>query len=194
MNRSESAPSDQQFRALILQLGQGSDDAAWELVNNYSEPIRRAVRRVLSARLQSLFDSLDFVQLVWVSLFRYRDKFAEFQSPQELAAFLAKVAKNKVRDEARRQMVGNKDDLTPEQSLDRDFQNADLPDPSPQPVEIAIARESKDRLLRCQPAHYRTIIRLRLLGHTYEDIAHMVGVNESTVRRFLRKLERQSVK
>jgi len=193
MDRSESIRSHDEFRTLIDRICQGSERAAWELVNDYSEQIRRAVRRVFSVRLQSLFDSLDFVQIVWTSLFRFRNRIAEFQSPQELTAFLARVAQNKVRDEARRRMTAAKHNIAREQPLDDDHGGVDPPDPGPMPLDVAIARERRERLLRGEPAHYRKIIRLRLLGHTNEDIAHMVGVNESTVRRFLKKLLRESV-
>ena len=61
--------ANDEFRALMQRLREGSDEAAWQLVEQYGEPIRRAVRRALSARLRPQFDSLDFVQLVWSSFF-----------------------------------------------------------------------------------------------------------------------------
>ena len=193
MDRSGPTASNEQFRALIVEVSNGSEDAAWELVNQFGEQIRRAVRRLFSVKLQSLFDSLDFVQLVWTSLFRFRNKVAEFQSPRELAAFLATVAQNKVRDETRRRLTAAKYNVRREQPLDQDREGVDPPDRSPKPLDVAIARERRDRLLRGQPTHYRKIIRLRLEGHTHKDIAHMLGMDEGTVRRFLKKLLRESI-
>jgi RNA polymerase sigma factor (sigma-70 family) len=190
---SEPIPSNEQFRALIVQVRNGSEDAAWELVTHYGEHLRRAVRRVFDAKLQSLFDSLDFTQLVWSSFFHHRDRIADFQRPQELAAFLVVLAQNKVRDEARRQIVTSKRNIACEQPLNQVVEEMVPADPCPKPVDVAIARERWDCLLRGQPAHYRKIMRLRLLGHTIEDIAFMLGLNESTVRRFLKRLLRDSV-
>ena len=59
------AKCDDNFRSLICHVREGSEDAAWDLVEQYGEAIRRAVRRALNERLRSKFDSLDFVQLVW---------------------------------------------------------------------------------------------------------------------------------
>ena len=61
------------FVALMRRVREGSEAAAWELVDKYGGHLRRAVRRVLNPMLRSKFDSLDFVQLVWDSFFRRRD-------------------------------------------------------------------------------------------------------------------------
>ena len=56
------------------------------------------MRRVLSPELRSKFDSLDFVQWVWLSFFRVRDKADRFERPEHLVKFLAGMARNKVQD------------------------------------------------------------------------------------------------
>ena len=71
---------------------EGSEDAAWEVFVRYGGYIRRAVRRVLNPKLRSKFDSLDFVQWVWLSFFRMRDKADRFETPQQLVKFLAGMA------------------------------------------------------------------------------------------------------
>ena len=77
-----------------------------------------------------------------------------------------------------------------EQSLDQFKLRGcpDMPSRQPAPVDVAIAHEQWDRLLKDQPDHYRRIIELRLQGHTYQSIADTVGVDECTVRRFLKRL------
>jgi RNA polymerase sigma factor (sigma-70 family) len=183
------------FSCLMQQVRGGSEDAAWELVNRFGESIRRAVRRALSEKLRSKFDSLDFVQLVWGSLFRVRDRLDQFERPEQFAAYLVAMARNKVGMEVRRRMVAAKRDVAREQSLSQlpALGQSQLVSRQPPPDEVAIARERWNHLVQNQPRHYRKIILLRLQGHTYQSIAEIVQVDECTVRRFLKKLLRDNV-
>lgn len=178
------------FRELMNRVRDGSEDAAWELVNQYGEAIRRAVRRVLNERMRSKFDSLDFVQIVWNSLFRVRDKLDRFDRPEELTAYLVAMAQNKVGMEVRRRLMTQKYNIRHEESLDQHQAKggSDIASQQPAPIDVAIARERWDRLLQDQPQHYRQIIHLRLQGYTYQSIAEAVHLDECTVRRFLKKL------
>jgi RNA polymerase sigma factor (sigma-70 family) len=178
------------FHSLVRRVREGSEDAAWELVDQYGESIRRAVRRALNERMRSKFDSLDFVQVVWNSLFRARDKLDRFDRPEELAAYLVTMARNKVGMEVRRRLMTKKFNVGHEQSLDQLSSRGgpNVPSRHPSPVDVAIAREQWDRLLQDQPPHYRRIIHLRLQGHTFQSIAEAVHLDECTVRRFLKRL------
>lgn len=184
------AERDDNFHNLIARVRGGSEDAAWELVSEYGEALRRAVRRVLNERMRSKFDSLDFVQVVWNSLFRVRDKLDRFDRPEELTAYLIAMARNKVGMEVRRRLMTQKYNVGHEESLDQRQERgcSDIPSRQPTPIDVAIAREQWDRLLEDQPQHYRQIIQLRLQGHTYQSIADAVHVDECTVRRFLKRL------
>jgi RNA polymerase sigma factor (sigma-70 family) len=168
-------------------VGEGSEDAAWELVNRYGEEIRRAVRRVLNVKLRPKFDSLDFVQLVWKSFFRVRGKFDRFHRPEELAAYLVAMARNKVGMEIRRRLMTKKYNVRREQSFDR-LRVADMAGRQPAPIDVAMARERWDQMLKGQPTHYQRIIQLRLQGHTCKDIGKVAHLDERTVRRCLKKL------
>lgn len=185
------AEYDDDFRNLMRRVGEGSDDAAWELVNRYGEEIRRAVRRMLNVKLRPKFDSLDFVQLVWKSFFGARNKFDQFGRPEELAAYLVTMARNKVGMEVRRRLMTQKYNVRHEQPFDRPHAAEgclDTTGQQPTPPDIAIAHERWESLLRDQPNHYRRIIHLRLQGHTYQSIADVVHVDKRTVCRFFRKL------
>ena len=178
------------FRVLMEGVRHGSEEAVWELLNQFGEQIRRAVRRALNAKMRSKFDSLDFVQIVWGSLFRLRDRLDQFERPEQLAAYLVAMARNKVGMEVRRQLDAAKHDIAREQSLEHlsAEDHAQLVSPQPPPDEIAIARERWKRLLHNQPPQYRKIILMRLRGHTYQSIADAVHLDECTVRRFLKRL------
>lgn len=186
------ADSDDKFRALMRQVRDGSQEAAWELVHEYGDSIRRAVRRALHIKLRPKFDSLDFVQIVWKSFFRVRDNLDRFDSPHDLAAFLVGVARNKVRMESRR-LACDRNDVGREEVDDGDHaaEMENLYDPRPQPVDVAIAREQWDRLLEGQPAECRQIIQMRLQGHTYEAIGGLLRIDKGEVYRILQKLLRK---
>ncbi len=190
MSQHTIGETDDTFRDLIRRVREGSEEAAWDLVNQYGESIRRAVRRALNEKMRSKFDSLDFVQIVWNSFFHARGKLDRFDHPEELAAYLTTMAKNKVGMEIRRRLMTEKYNIQHEQSLDQ-LQakgGADMPSRQPAPVDLAIAREQWDRLLQDQPQHYRQIIQLRLQGYTNQQVADALHLDERTVRRFLKKL------
>ena len=178
------------FCRLLQDVRGGSEDAVWELINEFGEAVRRAVRRALNQKLRSKFDSMDFVQLVWGSLFRARDKLERFERPEELARYLVVMARNKVGMEHRRQLGGVKRNVSREESLDQmlDHPGHEPVSPEPTPVDTAIARERWNRLLQDQPRHRRLIIQLRLQGYSNQDIANALHLDESTVRSFLKKL------
>jgi RNA polymerase sigma factor (sigma-70 family) len=171
----------------------GSEEAAWELVQEYGEAIRRAVRRALNHKFRSKFDSLDFVQIVWKSFFRERDNLDRFDRPQDLVAFLIGVARNKVQMEARRFTAAGHDvrrELEDDGAHGTEAMKA-LPDQRPAPIEVAIARERWDRLLQAQPAECRQIVQMRLQGHSFEEIGTALHVNKGLVWRILRRLLRK---
>ncbi len=66
----EALEARQSFRALFQQVLDGSEDAARRLHEEYGPYIAMAVRRKLPAQLRAKYDSLDFVQDVWLSFFR----------------------------------------------------------------------------------------------------------------------------
>ena len=180
---------DDDFRSLMRRVRGGSEEAAWELVEEYGDAIRRAVRRALHVKLRPQFDSLDFVQIVWKSFFRARDEVERFDRPQDLAAFLIGVARNKVRIEARR-LTLEKYDVRREQIGDGAHGSdlAKVPDRQPPPMEVAIAREQWERMLEGQPDHYRRLIEMRLQGHTFDEIGAAFHLTRGAVCRILKRL------
>ena len=183
------------FCELMARVHDGSEDAARELVEDFGEEIRRAVRRVLHARMRSEFDSLDFVQIVWRSLFRMRDILDQFDCPEDLAVYLVSMARHKVVDEMRRRMMGKKYSVHREESLEQlqAEEDLDIPDPygQPDPLDTAIAEEQWDRLSEAQPDRYRQILELRRSGHTYEEIAEILGMDPNAVFRMVGNVKRR---
>src|SRR5713101_8025830 len=105
------------IRQFLARIQAGDEDAARDLLSRYEAEVRLVVRRQLPRLLRSRFDSLDFLQSVWGSVFRrVRGGPAEFEDSRHLVAFLARAAKNKVIDEYRR-AASQKQDVHREEPL-----------------------------------------------------------------------------
>jgi RNA polymerase sigma factor (sigma-70 family) len=182
------------FARLMARVSTGSRAAASELVERYGAHVLRIVRRRLNQRLRSKFDSSDFVQAVWASLFALPlDRF-NFERSDDLVGFLIRLANNKVVEVVRQRLMTQKYDVNRERSLDdvRGREAATLYARQPTPAEIAIAREEWERLLAGQPACYQQILVGLRDGETQHEVAQKVGVSERTVRRVVRKLTRKN--
>ena len=193
----ESAPKpegvNQDFLVLMQRVREGSEEAAWELIDRYGHHILRAVRRMLHEKMRSRFDSVDFVQAVWASFFTSRTQLMRFDKPEQLVAFLATLARNKVVDETRRrlntQMRDPQRELRFHEKMAVDSKDASVRQDTPS--QIAVARERWNRLLDGQPEHYRQILCLRYAGETFEQIAAKVGMDERSVRKVIDKLKQE---
>ncbi len=183
------------FAALVRRVRDGSDEATRELIDRYGPHILRVVRRRLSKQLRSKFDSLDFVQSVWASVFADRTALAEIDRPEALVAFLATLAHHKVVEQTQQRFRTRKRNIDQERRLEDAMTGAGpeaVPGAEATPSQVAVANELWDRLLQGQPSQHQKILQLRRHGNTYEEIAATLGLNEKTVRRVLnRALMRQ---
>lgn len=187
-----SDPALARFAALMQQVRSGSDEAARELLELYSAHVCRIIRRRLGRELRSKYDSDDFAQAVWASFFANREMACQFEQPEALMAFLARLASNKLIDQ-RRHLAAAKRNISRERSLDGSSLAADrtLAGDQPTPSQFAIANEQWERLTADQPSHYRRILALRAGGATHQEIAAELGVSTKTVQRVLEKLARR---
>ncbi|QDU26225.1 RNA polymerase sigma factor [Anatilimnocola aggregata] len=175
------------------QVQAGSQQAAWDVVQRYSHDVHRIVRRTLNRRLRSKFDSLDFVQIVWASFFRTPHRIKDVETPEQLVAYLATVAKFKVISEVRRRLQSAKYNLNRE--ADRsDMQQTlgQLAATSPTPSSVAMAKERWEQLLAGEPEHVKQIVELRLQGVTFTSIAAELNIHERTARKVVQRLLQQA--
>jgi RNA polymerase sigma-70 factor (ECF subfamily) len=188
----ESAESTE-FASLMRRLRDGSEEAAWELVERFSSSVQRVIRRSLNEQMRSKFDSIDFVQAVWFSLFRERERFNNFQSPAQLTAFLMGMAKNKLAHEHRRRLQTKKHDLRREQPVNSEDHDYGYQDSHcPRPSQIAQARELWNSIIAGESDQNHRIVKLRLAGMTYEEIGSTLGIHERTARRVIDRLSREA--
>jgi RNA polymerase sigma-70 factor (ECF subfamily) len=182
--------AEQEFRLQIDRVIAGDQDAATALLERYGPALLQAVRRRLSKRLRTKFDSLDFVQDVWASFFANPPAGHLFDGPDQLVAFLTQVARNKVVDATRQRLVGQKFSVNREQSLD----NSTIGGPGEvqgnqsTPSEIVGRREQWDQLLQEQPLVYRGILVLWREGKARSEIAAELGIHPRTVQRVIEKV------
>jgi RNA polymerase sigma factor (sigma-70 family) len=155
--------------------------------------VLRVVRRRLSKALRPKFDSQDFVQAVWASFFAFQPERYTFSCPEELVSFLQGLARNKVIEAVRERLALQKYNVNRECSLSHStIPDAErLGDSQPTPIDIAIAREEWQRLLKNQPAQYQSILHLLRNGHGRQEVAHALGVSAKTIDRIVRRLSPQ---
>ena len=133
---------------------------------------------------------LDFTQAVWQSFFTgIKQEPARFENSNHLRAFLAGVVRNKVGEEHRRRTRTKKYDLSREEPLYVRRGNREVPrevpalDPSPsQDVQ---ARDRLEQILEGRTPEEASVIELRGVGLTFEEIARQTGISDRTVRRII---------
>jgi RNA polymerase sigma factor (sigma-70 family) len=175
------------FDSLMRRVRDGCPEAVAEAVARFSPHIRRVVRCRLSPRLRERFDSQDFMQSVWANFFRTPDRAAAFATPDDLTKFLARMARCKVVNAARRDFKTDKRDRGREVQ-GGDDRDVPLVGHEPTPSQVVIAAERWERMLAGQPEHYRRALILLRQGYTHHEIALRIGVNPKALKRFLRRL------
>jgi RNA polymerase sigma-70 factor (ECF subfamily) len=177
------------IRELLGRIQAGDEQAARELLSRYESKVRLVVRRQLPRLLRSRFDSLDFLQSVWGSFFhQIRTGSNDLNEEQNLIAFLAWAARNKVIDEYRRATTQRQDihRESPLRNVGEDGQDFVAPDETPS--QVVQARETYGRLHALLPADRRVILDLKAAGFSCREIGERLGVSERTVQRVLEDL------
>ena len=176
------------FRGLLDEVRSGSQEAAWELVETYGPHVHRYVRRVMHRSLRSKFDSLDFVQIMWASLFREPGKLSGFDQPEEFIAYLVTLAKNKVFNELRRRTAPRYDIGREQQYPNDSVACGEIRQQPPTPSAVAIAKERWVHLVSNQNQTVQSVVTMRLRGNTFDEIAEKLQIHERTARKAIAQL------
>src|SRR5262249_10142289 len=155
--------------------------------------ILRVVRRRLSQKMRARFDSGDFEQDVWASFFAMPPDQVNFRSPDDLAAYLRAVARNKVIETGRAQMMGPVGAMNRECSLDAMSPlSPALAEPGQAtPSQVAIADEQLADLARGQMPAVRKMLALMRDGYSYDEIASRTGLHPKAIQRFVQELKKR---
>ncbi len=179
---------DSPFEAAVKELCAGSEEAVWDFIETYGPHIQRVVRRRLNHKLRSKFDSIDFVQMVWVSFFATPDRLAQFDKPEDVIRYLVVMARNKVVEESRRRFEYEKHNVSRERPLEQPEIVATSEHRSDSPSQIAIARERWQEMIEGEPERNRRILEMRMNGSTFVEISERLGIHERTARQVIYKL------
>lgn len=182
--------SDQEFKQLLKEIQEGSEEAARTFLDKYGAYILRVIRQRLARNLRSKFDSSDFLQDVWASFFREPPPPEAFSEREALLGFLAQLARNKVGQTSRQRLQRRRYADKRENSLDGSarFQAKVLEGMEPTPSEVAVAREQwLDIVASSKPEHEKILLLLHE-GYTHEEIAGLLGRSAKSVQRLVSKL------
>lgn len=185
---------EESFEELMRDLCDGSEDAAWKVVERYTPHILRVIRASLPKEIRSKVDSIDIANTLLGSLLIKRTYLSNIREPAQLLALLTKAARNRVIDEHRKYTTYASRDIRSEEGAFGDHERAGVGvagdgrygGREQTPSEVAIAREKWRCLVESLSVRDRRIVSLRIKGLTYEQIAsQMKGVSARTARRVL---------
>jgi RNA polymerase sigma factor (sigma-70 family) len=173
------------FRDLLQRVRQGDQRAASDLVRQFEPELRRVVRVQLNdPRLRRTLDSVDVCQSVLANFF-VRVSLGEFDlhEPEQLLHLLIVMARNKMRDKARRQQAGRRDQRRLEAQEDGCLEQ--LAAPGPGPEHIALARDLLAEVHRLLTAEERLLADQRAQGLEWAEIAARLGGKPDGLRKKL---------
>jgi RNA polymerase sigma-70 factor (ECF subfamily) len=176
---------------LLEKLCQGDVAAAEQVFLAYEPYLRQVVRRQLSARLRTRFDSVDIVQSAWRDLLHgFSQAGWSFATTAQLQAFLVKVTRNRFIDRYRQHNAN----LAREESL-ANVDAGELPTAlDPLPGESMQAEDLWQRMLSQCPKEHHELLKLKRDGASLAEIAERTNLHIGSVRRILRTLALQMVK
>jgi RNA polymerase sigma-70 factor (ECF subfamily) len=181
------------FQNFIRRIRGGDARAAEELVRQFETTIRVAVRaRLTSQQLRRQLDSVDICQSVLASFFvRAAAGQYELESPQQLAALLASMARNKLYSYTRKQMSQGRDIRRLEAT---GLEEINPSDPRASPCQAVASRELFEQVRGRLSQEERQLAELRGLGYSWPEIAAQLGGTADAQRMQLsRALDRIAV-
>jgi RNA polymerase sigma-70 factor (ECF subfamily) len=182
---------DETFLELLQRVRKGDQSAATELVHQFEPELRRVVRvRLNDPRLRRVIDSVDVCQSVLANFFlRVRVGEFDLRHPEELLHLLIVMARNKLRDKARRQQAGRRDQRRV--AAPRDDLLDGLTAPVPGPVHVVEQRDLLAEVRRLLTDEERFLADQRAQGREWSEIAAGLGVGPDGLRKKLsRALDR----
>lgn len=154
------------------------------LVERYLPHVRAAVRRRLTARLRTRFDSHDFTQNVWASFFQVTLDRLDLPTEDALVGYLARMAELKVAEEFRHQYT-RKADVRRNLPLEA---VPELVGRVSTPSMEAMATDRWEALTAALSDRERAMLRMLHDGESYHMIGERFGMTAKTVQRLMEKL------
>ncbi len=163
----------------------GSPEAAAELVRRYEPLVRLAVRsRLRDRRLRRTLDSLDVCQSVFGRFFvQVTVGKVELSGPDDLLAYLVTLARNRLRDHARREYAEKRDVglLVGGEALEA------VRAGGASPSRLTAGRELLEEVRRRLPEHERYLAEQRAAGREWNDLAAELNAGAQALRKRLER-------
>jgi RNA polymerase sigma-70 factor (ECF subfamily) len=180
-----------QLRELMEAARKGSQEAADEIVDQYSGTLLTVIRRKLHPRPQSVLDPEDVLQSAWRHFFVVAlQKAAVSDNPTQLVHLLLGLVENKALEANRHWLDIQKRSLKREAHLAHPAGMEKLARTAPEgpAAEETRLEEELEDLLKSHPEETREIVRRYRQGLSVARIARHLGLSESTVRRRVQAL------
>lgn len=182
------------FAELMARIGNGSEEAVCELIENYSDTLRRAVRRRLKSDVRVKVESNDISQSVWCSFLAKRTELQTITTPEQLLEYLVGMAKLKAAETHRRYITRKGRDIRreiplPEEGTEEREAVEDqvvrhrVQKTGKTPSAISEAKERWERAVTASGDFGRRAVQMRLRGHTHKEIADELGTSRSRIQR-----------
>lgn len=173
------------FEALIRRVRAGDARAAAELVQQYEPEIRRAIHvRLTDPRLRRVMDTMDICQSVLGNFFvRVAAGQFDLDQPDQLVRLLVVMARNKLRDQARRQHAGRRDQRRVEAAGEELL--AAVADTADSPSQLVAGRDLLDAMRRRLSDEERFLADQRAAGREWDNIAVDLGGSPEALRKKL---------
>lgn len=167
----------------------GDPEALRKLVDRYGPSLERVATRAIDPAMLRRFGPESVVNSVCRTFIR-RARGDEFDLPDAdgLWRLLCAIALNKVRERVRYHRRERRR-LSRETGVDAADRLVRAADGDPTPDETAMFRDQLERVIASLDDEERSVLELRIAGHTEESVAAELACSERTVRRVLRRLE-----
>ncbi|HUY88833.1 MAG TPA: RNA polymerase sigma factor [Pirellulales bacterium] len=173
------------LEVMVKKLSAGDPNAAEAAFRAYEPYLRLVVRRQMTTRLRSKFDSADVVQSIWADLLPgFRRAEWRFDNAVQLRGFLIKVTRNRLIDRMRKHRTG----IEVERPLVDSAQEGFPASTAPRPSEVTQAKDLWRQMLDACPPEHHELLRLKRLGLPLGEIAERTGLHVDSVRRVVRKV------
>lgn len=186
LSLKEGGMDEAQFSGLLDRARGGDSAAVADLLGAFEADLKLIVRAKLPRFMRSRFDSQDFLQAVWKSVFAGDSELGEFDNSTHFRKFIAGVARNKILAEQRhattRKVAIRREEPLYVRTGDHDSPR-EIAGCDPTPSKFAQADECMGILLDAASAEDAEIVRLRRKQMTFDEIANQTGRSERSVRR-----------
>jgi RNA polymerase sigma factor (sigma-70 family) len=176
---------------LLARWRQGDQQAATELFRRYASRLVGLARSRLSAKYAHRVDPEELVQSVYRTFFaEAQDGRYELHRGGDLWRLLVVMTLHKLNDQVK---YHNRRKRAVDRDLDIHHDKMgvepDLLAREPSPLEALALADEVERLMRQLDASHRSMVELRLQGHTIEEIAAQTRYSERTVRYVLERVK-----